>query len=122
MATHDDTCTCTDGILCPECAADFELLKTYSDPIAAVAAEWTTAHELVGQPPFQMMAEIVKRNGHMVGVLQYHDALRIRRSAGGHDSYWTASCQGVALQGQWKTRDEAAEAVRSWYERSESNG
>ena len=114
---HDDTCTCTDGTLCPECAADFELLKTYSDPIAAVAAEWTTAHELVGQPPFQMLAEVIKRNGHMVGVLIYNPPLRIRSSAGGHDGYWTATCQGVALQGPWRTRDAAVEGVREFYER-----
>ena len=115
---HDDTCTCTDGTLCPESAAAFALLKTYHDPIPPVAAEWTTAFELVGQPPFQMMAEVVKRNGHMVGVLVYNPPLRIRSSAGGHDGYWTATCQGVALQGPWKTRDAAVEGVREFYERT----
>ena len=82
------------------------------------ADEWTTAHELVGQPPFQMMAEVVKRNGHMVGTLIYNPPLRIRSSAGGHDGYWTATCQGVALQGPWKTRDAAVEGVREFYERT----
>lgn len=118
MSAHD-----TPDRLC-ECdacvAEDLALLNEHADPIAAVAAEWTTAHELVGEPPFQMLAEVVKRNGHMVGVLVYNPPLRIRSSAGGHDGYWTATCQGVALQGPWKTRDAAVEGVREFYERSAS--
>ena len=37
MSRTAGTCTCSDGTLCPECAADLELLKTHTDPVQRIA-------------------------------------------------------------------------------------